>query len=161
MSQFFPGPFKGCSKMSYKGDCSLIYFLDEISAAKLLSLLFYHLRDFKHQFLQVVFHRKLIESKSPLTSLIFLSILTDINSAVVQWFRFFLWCLIPQVTFQRLEGRFKGIICNWYHLYFFHTFFSSQARSRHLSIISFSLSLYSVVNWSCKIPIDDKFFSSS
>ena len=63
--------------------------------------------NFSYQFLLIVFHWSLSDSKSPQVSWIHLSILLSILTALWPgWYQFFFWSPIPSVSFRSLWGPF-------------------------------------------------------
>ena len=109
----------------------------------LLSLSFYSFESFSHHCKPVVFNRNLCDRKSPQVSRTLLSILADLNTAVV-------WMVSSQPLISKSTSPFVTVLNAPITIgitvtFMFHIFFSSLARSRYLSIVllSFSFTLWS------------------
>ena len=98
------------------------------------------LKSFSHQLRLMVFRRILSDSKSPQVFRTLLSILTDLNNAVVWtvsthpvFFKSSSPCTNLLVTVPRVSITISIIVT-----FIFHSFFTSLARSRYLSFFSLS-----------------------
>ena len=113
---------------------------------------------FSHQRKLMVFHWSLSDNKSPQVSRTLLSILVVFNNAVV-------WMVSTRPPTSKSSGPFNkhlvtvpkaaitiGVIVT----FMFHSFFSSLARSRYLSLFSFSFILWSA--GTAKLTILQVFF---
>ena len=111
----------------------LLHFLFFFFFWLLLLLLFYSFEKFSHQRQLMVFHRSLSDSKSPQVSRALLSILADLNNAVV-------WMVSTRPFISKSSDSFinpfsdctKSTNYNWYKRHFhIPQFLNSLARSMY------------------------------
>ena len=108
------------------------------------------LMSFSHHLWLVVFHKRLSDSKSPQVFRTLLSILDDLNRVAFWMVLIFFWSPISLVSFPPLWGLFQATTFGITITLMFHSFFSSQAKSKCLL---FCFLLFFFVNhWNSKLP---------